>query len=684
MNNDVRPLIHGSKRTAWRMKAVFVVLLIGCSVVAISSPRVPRRQPVLGSAKGFTKRVSGLVDKVKNLASDSRGESRTSTAAQTQSRVSVDTAPAAVSTPKDGATSAAVNKPKLKKDNKLTYEEEARKALLLKQLPKHRVFSNFVEIMQIPRASFKEQRVRDWAIQKGTENGCSVETDEHGNLLLRRPASPGYENAPKVAIQAHMDMVCEQANGKLHNFDVDPITGYVEDGWLKADRTTLGADNGIGVAAAIAILQEPKFKAGQIEILLTSAEEKDMRGAAGLSPGFLNSDIMINVDSESEHQICAGSAGGFGKKITKQAGRSPLADDDVGIALEIGNLAGGHTGVDIHEQRANAILVWGRLMGNLIESNINLRMVTVDGGSAHNAIPRQLKAIFYVPSKDLATATKILHDQFRIIYKEYENFEANSPWQLDINRDENLRHFPALTVEESRKMVDTIMFHTDGVERMNGGGIEGVETSVTLSKLKLNPITGQYNLEYFARSSNPSRLNLLNQRLNAVARLNDAIASEKLRPFPEWTPRTKSQALRKAIDSHVSLFKTSPQKFSVHAGLECGIIAKKFPSLDIISIGPTILGAHTIEERLKVDSVIPFYKWLRQMVKEISDGKKSKLDVKKVDTQDSELKENTKDSGFTKEKLVVASSAKNAVSSKNPLDSSNERVKNSIELLAIV
>mmetsp|Transcript_31273 Transcript_31273/g.60368 ORF Transcript_31273/g.60368 Transcript_31273/m.60368 type:complete len:661 (+) Transcript_31273:124-2106(+) len=660
MNHEIRPLIHRSKRMAWRMKSVFIVLLIGCSLVAISSPRVPQRQQVLaGPAKGFTKQVSGVVDKLKSMATGST-DSRTSSAAQARPIAAVDAVATAVATPKD-ATSAAVNtKPELKKDNQLSQEEETRKALLLKQLPEHRVFSNFVEIMQIPRASHKEQRVRDWAIQKGTENGCSVETDNHGNLLLRRPASPGYEKAPKVAIQAHMDMVCEQANGKLHNFDVDPISGYVEDGWLKADRTTLGADNGIGVAAAVAILQEPKLKAGQIEILLTSAEEKDMQGAAALSPGFLDSDIMINVDSESEHQICAGSAGGFGKHITKQAKRSATPDEDVGISIEIGNLAGGHTGVDIHEQRANAILVWGRLMGNLIESDIDLRMVSVDGGSAHNAIPRQLQAVFYIPHKDLAMATKILKDQFRVIHKEYENFEANNRWVLNISRFEDFRHFPSLTEEESRKMVDTIMFHTDGVERMNGGGIEGVETSVTLSKLKLNPITGQYNLEYFARSSNPSRLNLLNQRLNALARLNDAVASEKQRPFPEWTPRVKSKALSKAIDSHVSLFKTSPPTFAVHAGLECGIIAKKFPNLDIISIGPTILGAHTIEERLKVDSVIPFYKWLLQMVKEISDGKKSKTDSKSsTDSKDSSLStKDTKDSIVSiKEQLVVSPSA---------------------------
>eukprot|EP00954_Amorphochlora_amoebiformis_P020591 1340516-Amorphochlora_amoeboformis.AAC.1 len=498
------------------------------------------------------------------------------------------------------------------KNNRIDKQPETRKEILLRSLPDHQVWRNFVEIMQIPRQSFKEWQIRDWAAKLGKALGCEVQMDSVGNLRLRRPPSPGYEDSPKIAIQAHLDMVCEAVPGKLHNFDRDPIHGIVRDGWLFADGTTLGADNGVGVAAAIAILQDPYLQAGQIEILLTVAEEKDMRGAANIDKKLLDSDILINVDSESEHEICAGSAGGFGKTLKRQAEQSPRQGGEVSIRMEISNLAGGHTGVNIHEGHANALVVWARLMDKLSESGIEARIVSLTGGSAHNAIPRQVKASIFISQEDVADAQAILHRHFKEINLEYDGFECRN-WEFIISQPETTYDF-GLKPTESQDLVDLILQIPDGVDRMNAGNMEGVESSMTLSKARVDPLNGEYTLELFARSSSPSRLRFLNRRLDAIARSRNAEASEQLRPFPSWSPKTDSAILKHALESHNKLFKKKAKIFSVHAGLECGILSQAYPHLDTISIGPTILGAHTPEERIKVDSVIPFYDWLKEIV----------------------------------------------------------------------
>eukprot|EP00471_Norrisiella_sphaerica_P006458 CAMPEP_0184490270 /NCGR_PEP_ID=MMETSP0113_2-20130426/17445_1 /TAXON_ID=91329 /ORGANISM="Norrisiella sphaerica, Strain BC52" /LENGTH=564 /DNA_ID=CAMNT_0026874065 /DNA_START=126 /DNA_END=1817 /DNA_ORIENTATION=+ len=496
----------------------------------------------------------------------------------------------------------------LSRGDTLDEDEEARKQLLLRQLPDHQVFRNFVEIMQIPRQTFKEFQIRKWLMDAGKELGCDVKIDAVGNLRIRRPASPGFENRPKIAIQAHMDMVCEKAPGKLINFDLDPIKGFVKDGWLMAEKTTLGADNGIGVAAALAILQEPFLRSGQIEILLTMAEEKDMRGAANIDPTLLDSDILINVDSESEHEICAGSAGGFGKILTGKPQRASRQRDEVPLEISIGNLAGGHTGVNIHEGHANAVVVWARLMDTLIHSGIKVRVVSLSGGSAHNAIPRQVDCTIYIPKDQEIAAKKIVQESFNEINKEYSDFESRK-WVLGMEGAKPDSFRQALTIESTQDLVDIILQIPDGIDRMNAGDMAGVESSMTLSIAKMNPVNGNFQLEMFARSSSPSRLRFLDQRLNAIARSRNVKASQRLRPFPGWSPKADSVVLNKALQTHLRLFNEKPKIFSIHAGLECGVLAKTYPKLDTISIGPTILGAHTTDERLKVSSVIPFYDW---------------------------------------------------------------------------
>mmetsp|Transcript_7805 Transcript_7805/g.9465 ORF Transcript_7805/g.9465 Transcript_7805/m.9465 type:complete len:636 (-) Transcript_7805:456-2363(-) len=508
-----------------------------------------------------------------------------------------------------------VKVPEIKLDGSktLSEDENAQKEILLRQLPNHQVFKNFVDIMQIPRQTFKEYKIREWAKKVALNTGCQVKMDSVGNLLIKRPASPGYENRPTIALQAHMDMVCEKAAGTLTNFDVDPIKGRIEDGWLKGVGTTLGADNGVGVAAALAILQEPYLQAGAIEILLTIAEEKDMIGAAGIDPNLMHSDVLINLDSESGHEICAGSAGGFGKVIKGNPAREERAKNEVMLEISIGNFAGGHTGVNIHEGHANAVVVSARMLDELLSRGVGARLVSFSGGSAHNAIPRHVDCSIYVPEDEKERAEGILKEAFNEIHKEYAGFEAQN-WRLDTKSCSQDSYHVALTEQETRSLVDLVMQIPDGVDRNNPDGMEGVESSMSLSIVTVNPVNGQFQLELFARSSSPSRLRFLDRRLDSLARSHLAEASDKLRAFPGWSPKAGSEALQSALSSHVKLFEKKPKIFSVHAGLECGILTQKYPNLDTISIGPTILGAHTTEERLEIKSVIPFYNWLKEIV----------------------------------------------------------------------
>mmetsp|Transcript_11265 Transcript_11265/g.27721 ORF Transcript_11265/g.27721 Transcript_11265/m.27721 type:complete len:644 (-) Transcript_11265:313-2244(-) len=622
------PLIAARRRmSATKKRCIALIGIFACFCVATTVIVTPgrRRTPppsilTLGNPKVFFGRAARRVKTffVWQNTAEAGASTTTATSNAPNSRTGQHTQKQAalVATEPLLLPSSPLEKLQAQRETKEKPEDQSNIEYLLQELPNHQVFRNFVEIMQIPRESFKEVGIRDWAMAKGIELGCEVRRDAAGNLLIQRRATPGYEDRPKIAIQAHMDMVCERAKGKIINFATDPITGVVEGDWLQGDGTTLGADNGIGVAAALAILAEPLLPAGQIEVLLTVGEEKDMVGASQIDANLMDSDIMINVDSESENEICAGSAGGFGKIIQGTVETRSPKKTEVGLDVRIGNLAGGHTGVDIHEGRANAIILWARLIEELENARISYRISSLKGGTAHNAIPRTLSSVLLIQKDQEEEARKILQENFEIINQEYEGFESRV-WTLEMHRTDAVT---ALTGAESRRVKDIVLEIPDGVDRFNGGSVQGVETSSTLSLASINAAKLKFTLQMFVRSSKPSRLKYLNGKLNAIARNGGAEASGQLRLFPGWSPRPNSAVLHQAVDSHKKLFNRSPKIFSVHAGLECGVIAQKYPRLDTVSIGPTIENAHTPEERLKISSVVPFYDWLRQIIVDVAEG----------------------------------------------------------------
>jgi dipeptidase D len=463
----------------------------------------------------------------------------------------------------------------------------------------HDVFDLFQQISAIPRCSKNEEKICSWIIQWALEKHFDFKKDSAGNLLISVPPSTGYETKPGIIIQGHMDMVCEKTAESGHDFSIDPIELIFEDQWVRAKDTSLGADNGIGIAMAMAIASDKLLSHPPIELLFTVDEETGLTGAGNLDDTWLNGKFLLNIDSEEDGTFTIGCAGGVDTRIKLPITFETIPKELTNYHLKVHGLHGGHSGVDIHKQRANAIKILARALLLLMEK-YPIQLIRINGGSAHNAIPREAEAMMALNS-GFAGPISIIIREFEItIRKEFENIEQ----ELKITFEKTHRNAQTsrkiISEKHARTMVRLMCGIPHGVYTMSHQIPDLVETSNNLAKVNtkdstLEIITSQ-------RSNIMSRLTEITDHIKAISALAGAETMNE-NAYPAWQPKMDSPLLSRCVDIHTSLFGIKPRIEVIHAGLECGIIGSKYPHMDMISLGPTIKGAHSPDEKLHIPSV---------------------------------------------------------------------------------
>jgi dipeptidase D len=468
-----------------------------------------------------------------------------------------------------------------------------------------KVLACFEEITKIPRRSKSEEKIREWLLNWAKENNLVAKTDKVGNVLIEVPATAGYEDAPILIIQGHMDMVCEKIPTSNHDFTKDPLKLKYEGEWLKADGTTLGADNGIGVALGLVLAMEAEHPA--LELLFTVDEETGLTGAKSIEPDFLKGRVLLNCDSEDEGVFTVGCAGGVDTRITIPMEKVPAPAGLKTYRLNVGGLSGGHSGVDINCQRANAIYVLARSLRKL-DMVGNFMLADVHAGSAHNAIPRDAYAIVIMDEKNVEKAQELLKDLDEKLSDEYRNTDPN----LEISLVPTDPVTEGMSFDETQKLLYFLFAVPHGVNSMSTD-IKGlVETSNNLAIIKV--IDNAIEITTSQRSSVMSRLQDLTDRIENIARLA-GYEVESGSGYPSWKPNMDSAVLKKCKEVYMEEFGKEPVVEIIHAGLECGLIGDKYPGMDMISFGPTIKNPHSPDEMMHLPSVEKICKFMTALFK---------------------------------------------------------------------
>lgn len=467
----------------------------------------------------------------------------------------------------------------------------------LESLKPEKVWMYFKKILEIPHCSKHEEKLASYIMQVARDNELEAERDETGNVVVRKKAS-GYENAPMVTLQCHLDMVCEKNKNVEHDFSRDAIKPYIDGEYVKARGTTLGADNGIGVAIALAIMTSKEIKHGPLEFLFTVDEETGLTGAFGLKRDFVKGEVLINLDSEDFGVIYIGCAGGGNSTI-----KLPLKYEDIkknGYRITVRGLRGGHSGIEIDKGRANSIKLLARLL-----YNINARVSRIEGGDKHNAIPREALAEVIIEEDDAINKIREMENIFR---EEYAKTEPDL--KIEVEECEIERVFDSDTNE---RVIKLLMALPHGVLAMSQDVKDLVETSTNLATIR----TGEdVVIVMSSRSSVNSALDAVMQSIRCVAELAGAKVEEGSR-YPGWKPNLESRILQIASDAFKELYGREAEKKAIHAGLETGIIGEITGIKEIISIGPQIEHPHSPDERVHIPSVEKFWKYLLHLLEKI-------------------------------------------------------------------
>ena len=481
---------------------------------------------------------------------------------------------------------------------------------LYKKLKPVPVWQYFEEICKIPRLSKNEGRIRVSLLDFARKNNLESKEDDIGNILITRPATPGMENRKTVVLQSHMDMVGEKNADHPHNWMTDPIIPVVNGKWVSADGTTLGADDGVGIASQMAILTDKKLKAGKIECLFTVDEESGMTGAINLKSGFFTGTILINLDSEDEGILFIGCAGGIDTVGTMKYIAEPVQKGTSAIEISVTGLHGGHSGDEIHKGYGNSVKIMNRILRNL-SNDFNISISNFNGGNLRNAIPREAFATIVVEKSSFEKILKWISDFNLVILDEMGNIEK----ELKISAKE--ADLPAFVMdrENQEKLLDSLSCCPHGTIAWSKEMEDLVETSTNLASVKFgedNTIT----LVTTQRSSIESAKHDAAAMVESCLKLAGAkvVHSDG---YPGWKPNMTSEILKITRQSYIKLFKHEPQIRAIHAGLECGLIFEKFKGIDMISFGPTIKGAHTPEEKIEIKTVQMFWDLLIDVITRI-------------------------------------------------------------------
>ena len=463
----------------------------------------------------------------------------------------------------------------------------------------------FHEITTIPRESGHEEQMTAYLQQFAAKHGLACKTDATGNVVITKEAAPGKEHVPTLVLQGHQDMVCEKNAGCTHDFAKDPIPYVIEDGWMIAKDTTLGADDGIGVAACLALL-ESDLPTGKLECLFTISEETGMDGAMALEPGFFTGKTLINLDSEDEGQLFVGCAGGVNTMVTFNYDRENVKPGSEKMRLRIFGAQGGHSGDDINKERCNTVQQMARF---LFQELGGFQLILFAGGGKHNAIARETEAVVAVP----AEKKDAFVERFLAFGKTLgAEFAVSDPGVTA----EVKKYYPnekALSDDVTRRLIGSLVAVHHGVLAMSQD-IKGlVETSSNLASVRMTR-PGKIDICTSQRSSVDSAKRFIADKIEACFRLAGADVVRRSDPYPGWKPDMQSHILKVSVDSYKRLFGVEPEVKAIHAGLECGLFLEKFPGLDMISFGPTLRGVHAPGEKLDLASNEKFVRHLVDVV----------------------------------------------------------------------
>jgi dipeptidase D len=470
------------------------------------------------------------------------------------------------------------------------------------------VWKHFYALTQIPRPSKKEGKAIDFVEKFGKDLGLETIRDEVGNVMIRKPATPGMENRKGVVLQGHVDMVPQKNSDKKHDFETDPIEAYVDGDWVTANGTTLGADNGMGVAAAMAVLEATDLEHPMVEALFTMDEETGMTGANALKPNILKGDILINMDSEDEGELYVGCAGGIDINVAHTL-KTENNNKDKAFNVHIKGLKGGHSGMDINIGRANANKLLFRALKAAADVS-DARLASVAGGDLRNAIPREAVAVVAV-SADKADAFKSSIEN--AVAKFRDEFKAAEDG-IAVDLTEVEKPSTVLTETEHKALVDAVLETVHGVVKMSES-MEGlVETSNNLAIVKLTD--GDLAVNCLTRSAADDEKMVFANKMKAI--WDNLGCDVKLEgEYPGWKPNMDSEILKAMQGSYENLYNRTPEIKAIHAGLECGILGAAYPNWDMISFGPTIRNPHSPDEKVNIETVEKFWKWLVETLKNV-------------------------------------------------------------------
>ena len=472
------------------------------------------------------------------------------------------------------------------------------------------IWENFYKLTQVPRPSNHEEKAREFMMNWAKENGIHAEMDEAGNILMRKEATPGMENRRGVILQGHLDMVPQKNEDKVHDFTKDPIDAYVDGEWVTADGTTLGADNGIGVATGMAVLLSKDIPHGPIEVLITATEETGMDGANGIRPNWLKGDILLNLDSETEGELYVGCAGGLDGEIGFNYTPEAVPAGHKAYKLALKGLRGGHSGMEINVGRGNANKLYFRFLKS-IAGELGVRVSSVEGGNMRNAIPRETFGVVTLPAENAEKFQMAVAEYQKIFMAELGVKEPT----LQLSAEETDMPSIVMPVDVQTRVVNAIVACPNGAMRMIDSMPDTVETSNNLAIVKI--AEGRVEVYMLMRSSVETAKGALAQSVQAVFELAGADKINFTGEYPGWKPNPNS-AIRKEMERiYEKLYGKKPAVMAIHAGLECGILGSTYTNWDMISFGPTLQSPHSPDERVNIASVEKYWNFLKAVLAEI-------------------------------------------------------------------
>lgn len=484
----------------------------------------------------------------------------------------------------------------------------------LSELEPKLVWRYFEEICKVPRPSKKEEQIIEYLVDFAKKNNLDYNVDGIGNVLISKGATKGYEDLETVVLQSHMDMVCEANKDKVHDFEKDPIEPIIDGNWVKANGTTLGADDGIGVAAQMAILVDESIEHGPIECLFTVDEETGLSGAFALEPDFFKGKYLLNLDSEDEGELFIGCAGGIDTIAELKYKPKKLKKEHAIYTINIAGLRGGHSGDDIHKGLGNSVKTITHFLQDAT-TRFKIRLAHIDGGKVRNAIPREATAIFTIKEKYKADLITSFNKFAEEIKNELKTTEPN----LNISLTEEGQATSTMDKDSQYRLLSAMRGVVQGVMEMSRDIPGLVETSTNLASVKMidnniiEVVTSQRSSVESARNNTKEAVASIFRLAGADVRHTDG--------YPGWQPNTNSEILNITKSSYQNLFKIEPTVRAIHAGLECGLFLEKYPYLDMISFGPTIRNAHSPDEKIDIETTQKFWDLLLDVLKRIPNKK---------------------------------------------------------------